>query len=205
MYLVYKYTSPTNKYYIGQTSYSVEKRRGNNSFYKYADSPAFYQALQKYGVENFKCEILKEGLTKKEADYWERYYIAFFHSFREQGYNLTLGGDGNQKYNHEEIVKDYLSGMTKSEILQKYKCCSETYKRILHSAGIDGQKRINRQAGKYHAKAVLQFSLDNKFIAEYPSLSEAGRATGVVPQNIGMVCRGQRPTAGGFIWKYKEK
>lgn len=55
------------------------------------------------------------------------------------------------------------------------------------------------------SKKVLQFTLDNEFVAEYPSLSEAKRKLKKTSDNcIGGCCRGERRTAYGFIWKYKE-
>ena len=53
------------------------------------------------------------------------------------------------------------------------------------------------------SKTVLQFSLDGKLIAEYESVSEAIRKTGIL--KISNVCRGERKQAGGYIWRYKDK
>ena len=53
------------------------------------------------------------------------------------------------------------------------------------------------------SKTVLQFSLDGKMIAEYESVSEAIRNTGIL--KISNVCRGERKQAGGYIWRYKDK
>ena len=52
--------------------------------------------------------------------------------------------------------------------------------------------------------AVLQYDFDGNFIAEYPSSKEASEAAGVDRSLISKCCRGQRRTAGGFVWKYKE-
>ena len=54
---------------------------------------------------------------------------------------------------------------------------------------------------------VLQFAKDGAFIAEYPSIAVASKATGVNAGNIGSCCRGNKgyPHAGGFVWKHKEK
>lgn len=52
---------------------------------------------------------------------------------------------------------------------------------------------------------VVQKTKDGDFIAEYCSLHEAGRQTGIVWQNIWKVCNYQRKTAGGFSWEYKSK
>ena len=57
-------------------------------------------------------------------------------------------------------------------------------------------------------RPVLQIDpLTNQIIAEYPSISEAGKAIGVKnPCNIGGVCRNSygRKSIGGYLWRYKE-
>ncbi len=52
-------------------------------------------------------------------------------------------------------------------------------------------------------KAVLQFDKKGNFIAEFHSTVEARRQTGIQQSNIGDCCRGGRPFAGGYKWKYK--
>ena len=41
------------------------------------------------------------------------------------------------------------------------------------------------------------------FVAEYESIREAERRTGIDHNNINNCCKGKRKTAGGFVWKYK--
>ena len=90
MYIVYKRTNNINgKMYIGQTEQTLEGRWANGKGYR--GSVKFYAAIQKYGAENFSHEILKENLTKEEADYWEVYYIEKFDTIKN-GYNLKAGG-----------------------------------------------------------------------------------------------------------------
>lgn len=52
------------------------------------------------------------------------------------------------------------------------------------------------------SKPVLQYTLDGRFIAEYPSVSEASRQTGISTTNICKCCKGKHKTAGGYIWRY---
>lgn len=52
---------------------------------------------------------------------------------------------------------------------------------------------------------VLQFSLDNKFIKEYPNSIVASRETGVCATGINKCAIGKQKTSGGFIWKRGEK
>lgn len=92
MYQVYCYTSPSGKIYIGQTGQSIKARAGKDGI-NYQQCPYFYKAIQKYGLENFKVDILKDNLTHEEADYWEEYYINLLDSTNQaRGYNLAEGG-----------------------------------------------------------------------------------------------------------------
>lgn len=54
-----------------------------------------------------------------------------------------------------------------------------------------------------HKKTVLQYTLDNKFVAEFASTKEAERETNIYHGNIVDCCNQKRKSAGGFIWKYK--
>ena len=54
------------------------------------------------------------------------------------------------------------------------------------------------------SKPVVQYTTDGVFMAEYSSIHEAGRITGIAYQNIYKVCRGKRKTAGGYLWLYEE-
>lgn len=54
-------------------------------------------------------------------------------------------------------------------------------------------------------KPVSQFDLNQKFIAEYKSMSHAYKLTRVSITNICSVCNGRRKTAGKFIWSYTNK
>lgn len=51
-------------------------------------------------------------------------------------------------------------------------------------------------------KTVLQFSKDGEFIKEYPSIREAARQTKINHSSVIQCCKGQRKTAGGYVWQY---
>ena len=52
---------------------------------------------------------------------------------------------------------------------------------------------------------VLQFKMDDTFIREFSSITEAARETGASDAKISMVCKGKRKSTGNFKWKYKYK
>ena len=73
IYKIYVHISPSDKLYFGQTKQEPERRWRGGSAYK--SCPAFWNAIQKYGWENFDGVVLKDNLSKNEADHWETYYI----------------------------------------------------------------------------------------------------------------------------------
>ena len=110
-YCVYMHTNKINgKKYIGQTCREPEKRWGKNGC-EYENSPHFYNAILKYGWDNFFHEILFTGLTHEQADKMESYLINFYKSNNKNfGYNIRGGGSNGA-----------LGGETKRKISQANK------------------------------------------------------------------------------------
>ena len=52
--------------------------------------------------------------------------------------------------------------------------------------------------------AVVQYSVDNKFINEYASIKDAARATNGNVSGIRQCCAGRYKTSNNYIWKYKD-
>lgn len=66
---------------------------------------------------------------------------------------------------------------------------------------IVSSKLTNR---KDHSKPVEQYTLDMVFVAEYPSIAEAERQTGISKKAICHCLKGKSKTSGGYIWRYKD-
>ena len=95
MFTIYKYTSPSNKVYIGQTCQTQNERAKGGEGYK--PCIAFYRAIEKYGFDNLKYEVLALVPTKEEANELEQYYIKKYQSMNpEYGYNIREGGNSNR-------------------------------------------------------------------------------------------------------------
>ena len=54
------------------------------------------------------------------------------------------------------------------------------------------------------SKPVYQYDLSGNFINHFPSISEAGRKTGIEVTNIGRACN-SNSTAGDYIWSFSNK
>lgn len=52
---------------------------------------------------------------------------------------------------------------------------------------------------------IAQFTKDGQFVAEYASMMDAERRTGVTHMNISQCLSGRTNSAGGFIWKHESK
>ncbi len=106
-----------NKCYIGWTSKSVDFRwkEHKSDAIKIRDNRKFYNAIRKYGVDSWNVIILCEVETKEVALKKEIEYIKIFDSY-SNGYNSTLGGDGNNG-----IIMSEESNIKRSEKLKGVK------------------------------------------------------------------------------------
>ena len=66
--IIYKYNSPEGKTYIGQTLTEEKKRKyRHKSDAKNRPNTPFARAINKYGWDNFKHELIASNLTEEEA------------------------------------------------------------------------------------------------------------------------------------------
>lgn len=128
-YLVYRHIAPNGKSYIGITKQNADRRFQNG--YGYKSQIVFWRAIQKYGWDSFKHEILEENLTEKQAGIKEDYYIKkIYKSFSPNGYNVAEGGSVCiskvkpviQYYNNVPV--NFFEGIT--EASRKLKIAQET-------------------------------------------------------------------------------
>lgn len=221
---IYKYTSPSGKAYIGQTCRSL-KERAQSDGSGYVNCSIFFSAIQKYGFENFKIEILEE-IDLGNIDKKEEYYISLFNTTQPNGYNIQKGGKNNytsRKKRKTPVIKYNLRGQflqafgSVKEAAEEMNCFYQNIEQVLNRKKRHYKGAIYRYLGeeppepikeiKTQGKLVGQYTLDNKFIAKYPSASAAARAIGKnsnAGRNIRFVCNGKRLTAYGFKWKNLE-
>ena len=104
MVCIYMITNKiNNKKYIGQTLNF--KKRKKDHICNARDNKInthLYLAMRKYGIENFKFDILEE-VKKEELNDKEIYYIKKYDTFNT-GYNMTNGGE-NVTLNNPEVRK----------------------------------------------------------------------------------------------------
>lgn len=118
---IYKITNAINgKSYIGQSTnihrrWQAEIASSSNVNSHSYDYPLM-RALRKYGIENFRFEIIEEcnskELNQKEI-YWIDRFDTFFH-----GYNQTLGGDTTIRQPKENVI-GIISDLINTDMLHK--------------------------------------------------------------------------------------
>ena len=136
---IYKITNQLNGHcYIGQSrdiitrwkNHKIASHNENDKGYNYP----LYQAIRKYGIDNFSFEIIEEcdvnELNNKEH-YWIKYY--------NPEYNQTEGGDyqiHGIKLTHNQVkeIQQLLlnSDLSTTEIGKKYNVHEDTIRSINH-------------------------------------------------------------------------
>lgn len=110
---IYKITNKVNgKIYIGKTKRTshirwIEHIRDSKN-YPQKNIP-LHKAIQKYGVDNFLCEILEDNIPLDNLNKKEKAYIKKYKTTNSNlGYNCTQGGDGGTVYSKlsENDVKE---------------------------------------------------------------------------------------------------
>lgn len=231
---VYMHENRINgKRYIGITSQKPTNRWSNGNGYKRC--PLFFKAIEKYGWDAFRHEILYTNLTQEEAEHLEVELIKKYDTQNsEKGYNLARGGETNCGFHRTEEFKRKLSdtraGLYTGENSKLYGIPrSEETKEKIRKAQIGVPKK---DAVKQHMSesAKKRWQPDNQVEREYlrelnlggnsakaktvicletgityPSMRDVERALGIDTSCVTRCCKGERNTAGGYHWAYAEE
>ena len=208
MYIVYVHTNMLNgKQYVGLSSTSIEDRAGKNAT-KYKNCKYFWRAIQKYGWDNFTHVVLVDNLTHEQAMELEKYYIHQLNTMYPNGYNLTSGGDSG--WQMTETVKLKISEALKGNKNRiGHKNSEETNKktsrRMMHNTYCCGRKysestKTLLREHQPNRVEVNQYTKTGEYVASYLSVVEAGKKTGIHPNNIRAVIKGRISSAGGYVW-----
>ena len=203
---IYKITNIVNgKIYIGKTIRKAEERwRGHlyQAFGKSQDRDSYvHRAMRKYGKENFKYEIIQEASNFLLNDL-ERYWIQKYDAVNN-GYNMTLGGDGQLKITDAELLEKWQSGQSVAEIAECTDCCIKTIGDRLHYLGISKKEIAKRGriiSAKKAQKTVHMYDLDGNYIREFESILDANTFIGI-RNGVGQVLNRFNRIAGNYQWR----
>lgn len=206
-----------NKKYIGITKQKPKNRWGNNGI-NYKSSLHFYQAIQKYGWNNFEHLILARQLTQEQACQIEKNLIKKYNTQnRNFGYNIMEGGMAPQL---PQEVKDKISKALKGNKNGLGKKCSEEKKKKIslaqkgrklteeHKAKLRKPKSVTYPCSEETRQKIITNKKNKKAIIcietgiRYESIQECTRQLNLYATNICKVLKGKIKTTGGFHFKY---
>ena len=158
-YCVYLHVNKIDgKKYVGQTCQIPEKRWREGKGYK--GCVHFFNAIIKYGWDNFDHMIIADNLNHEEANYLETALItALKTTDSEYGYNMTSGGS-NKRLSEETKIK--ISKAAKGK-----KFSEETRRKLSES-------RKGKKFSEEHKRKMSEAKKGKKFSEEHKrKISEA--------------------------------
>ena len=194
-----------SKKYVGKTINSLDERwREHQNDYQRSrcEKRPLYDAMNKYGIENFKIEEIEYIEDDSKLSEREVYWINELQTYGRNGYNATKGGDGKILYDHNEIIELARLGYTREQISKKLGCIKETISKVLKAHGI--------KLRNAHSKLIAQYDLAGNFIQVFYGSREAQKwlQENNITQNSGAhvgitrCCNEVQQEAFGYIWKY---
>jgi hypothetical protein len=151
-----------------------------------------YEVSTKGNIRNIKTlNILKECLRN--------------------GYpSVSLSKDGKSftKNIHRIVANTFLG---ESDLIVNHKDGNKTNNTLENLEWVSYKENtkhaLENELQKIHTNRVGQYLLKDELILikEYSSIIEATKETGISDKHIGSVCRGNRKSTGGYVWKYIDK
>lgn len=205
-YILYLHTTPSRKRYYGITKLKPEYRWNNGKGYK--TNQYFTRAINKYGWENIKHEVLFEDLTESEAKELEQYMIQWYDTANSKyGYNITLGGESNNGVKRSEEWKKEQSKRFSGENNPMYgKVFTDEHRRKIGESRKGEKNHMFHKRGKDNPFSKPVICITTKRIFE--SQTNASRFYNIKCQgNISQCCSGKIKSAGKYngqklVWRY---
>lgn len=198
--------------YIGSTTDLISRRwvHLKNLRVNTHHSSKLQNHINKYGIEDLEFSILESG----------EYFNSVHLLSREQGWFIPYLFRGTEKpyFNMTKIAGSTV-GVKKTEeqcrksgeanIGNKYRLGSYPSKETREKQRKAKLGKTAWNKGKIvdevwgNKKSILQYDLKMNFIQEWNSAFDAARGLSIIPNHIYSVMKGERKSACGFIWKYK--
>lgn len=226
-YGIYKFENKmNNKVYIGQ-AFDLKKRyiKHCKNMNDISHKEDFYQALRKFGWNNFSYEIIEEYFDKPNREYLnerEIYWISYYNSYYD-GYNMTPGGSNGA---YVELCKPIEQYDLEGNFIAEYESAhaADRATKLGFSSICAVARGDRRHVGYFQWKykeddkkiknikndiiimdrPVGQYDLNYNLIKDFSSLKEASEITNISKSLICNCCKDKIKTAGGYIWRYKD-
>lgn len=207
-----------DKKYVGKTYLPIQERwrqHRADSQRKNKQYRPLYNAMKKYGIENFFISELEYCENCEER---EKYWIMHYDSFHN-GYNATLGGDGRPyfEYTDEEVLSKFYELKTIKAVAEFFGCDTHTVCSRLKNNNIVVSPcgDIYNAKRNWVTKQIEQYDLQGKKLQEFASLTQAAQwlieneySKGQIKHIVSNISKNirnieNRKQAYGFVWKEK--
>lgn len=143
------------KQYVGQTAQSIEERFSKHiKTANSGDGFALHQAIRKYRVQHFSIKLIEE-VDFNKLDEREQYWIKHYDTYLN-GYNETIGGEGNHKYDYSDIYNYYINhNRCAIETAQHFNCDITT---VLSARRANGDNPADWYVSKQDEEKIVQLS-----------------------------------------------
>ena len=206
---IYKITNKiTGKSYIGQsvniaTRWSAHKSTSRSE--DTLDGNELHKDILTLGIDNFSFEVIEETTIDKLDEreiYWIQYYNTYYN-----GYNRTLGGNGNVRLDYNKIEELWKQGLTSKEIANILNTSSCSINIALTNLGIttkeklERSKELIRKSVASYERSVLKIDLEtNEIVEVFDSVSAAARELGITRSTFREGLRKHNNIYKGYKW-----
>ncbi|WP_235831694.1 NUMOD1 domain-containing DNA-binding protein [Flavobacterium rhamnosiphilum] len=210
-HLVYKVTNQeTGKAYIGVTTRTMEERKADHIKKASKGMGSYFQsAIATFGPAAFQFEQIDTATSSNELAEKEKKYILQYDS-KENGYNSDSGGGFKKTVYQFDLDGNLVASF---DGLKEIESTLGHDKRRISNASITAtvwrgsywsysQNSTFKPSIDSRKKKVSQYSLDGNLLAQYISVAEASKISGISKTCISRCCRNVREQSGGFIWNY---
>lgn len=219
---VYMRISPNGERYIGQTSFTEERRWKQHCKLAFEPNKREYNyplsvAIRKYGPDNFICKILENNIDDVETlQELEMYWIYYYDTYKN-GLNATLGGDGCKIHDTQKIKELWNDGLCVRDICLTLNVCYETVLDHLNISKEEAKKRgpICKSANltKYYENPnigraipvncydIKTGNLVNSFVSMYEASRFINKNSNKTLTAIHRAVTGRIKSAYGYYWE----
>ena len=234
MGFIYKITNKVNNdFYIGQTKNSVNRRFNchMSNALKRNNNNKFYNAISKYGKNNFNIIILEE-VSNDKLDEKEIYYILNM----KPKYNTSEGGKSTKGFKNKSLTDSHKKSLLESNNIKvfQYDLEGNFIRKFLSlkEAGSEISKHCHRTIShcirgvqktacgyfwstvflgirispikkeRHKVRPIAQLGLDGNIIKIWDAMTDIEKELGISTSKICMCCQGKRKTTKGFKFKY---
>ncbi len=184
MAYIYKITNTiSNKLYIGETSCKNPQerwRRHKETIKRGIGCPALRDAVNKYGIEHFTFEIIRECNLEERFDL-ERALIKEYNTQVPNGYNILPGGEGGgflgKKHKPESIAKI-------KETQKKFKEANPDYFETYREKHAEAMKKVDIGAAVKKSEAFRKAIEDGRVGAAGWKTTKTEEEKDIIKQKI---------------------